>query len=260
MTVQNFQWPEEVPYEQKLYYLIRHKLRRRDGAIYLSNQSFSGQAQQSAERFFRELEEMEFQSRGIIPPNHREFYNLPEDYEKRVAGATAPELPADWQELYLCGARALALPKKVDPITAALATQSFGDNPLESYLASNTKSFEHWIAAAKYAKEHNLLIPLKPKGRIPEKLQETLKEFISDVEGPAPLSRFEQWKQDWVNGVTSAPWRGRPPVGAEYPPGYKTGKMREQELLSALEQTVEDPEAEILRVKAALLRKLQSNT
>jgi len=213
-------WPEEVSYEQKLYYLILKMNRiRSSSAFYETSQTFTGQVKRSQEIYFEDLFNFDLQSRGIIPPLHREFYDIPANYDEKVKKAEPPKLPADWDDLYLCGSRCLALPKTRDSILASL-TPSYGNDPLDSYIHAQTKSFGHWLAAAKFAKENGKEIPQKPKGRTPEELSDEIKEFLSTVEEQTE-SKFSIWKRSWLEGKTTAPWRGRVPHGSELPEGYR---------------------------------------
>lgn len=252
MNKQPFLWPHEVPLEAKLYFYIRLLNRRRTGKLYESAQSFEGATARSAQIYHQDCFDLDLQARGIIPPAHRDFYDVPLDYESKVKNSPLPDLPDNWDDLYLCGVRMIAIPKSVDPILAKLKP-SFGDNPLESYLEAGSHSFAHWLAAATFAQENGLVIPMRPKGRVPEDLQEQINALVGP-ETPRE-NKFDVWKRDWMAGTTTQPWKGRMPVGAEYPPGYKTAKMQLAELEESLRGSIEDPADELSKVRAALEKK-----
>lgn len=249
-----FEWPEEVPVEQKLYYLIRLLNRKRTGAIYESAQTFSGLVLRSAEIYRQECLDLDQQARGVIPYRLRDAYELPDDYEARTKNAPLPELPPNWDDLYLCGGRCIAIPRPRDPLLDAMKP-SYGEDPLQSYLEAEVHSFSHWVAAANHAKELGLLIPPKPKGRVPEELQDEIKRLRDSLEDTPRESKFEVWKRDWESGQTTQPWRGRIPAGAEYPTGYKTGRMQLEELENSIRSTGLDPVEELAKAKAALWKK-----
>lgn len=219
MEKKPFLWPDQVPEEQKLYYAIKRRNRIQEAShVYETAQTFTGTVKRSQEIYFEDLYNLDLLSRGIIPPHQRWVYDLPADYDDKVKNSPSVIIPDNWQDLYLCGGRGIAIPKKRDPLLDAYKP-SYGDNPLQTYLEAPTKSFPHWLAAVEYAQEHNLEIPLKPRGRIPSELQETIEQVTGPQE--SPVSKFEVWKQEWIDGKTTKPWRGRRPLGAEYPEGYK---------------------------------------
>jgi len=259
MQKRNFQWPEEVPVEQKLYFLITLMNRKRTGKLYESIHLLAGASLRSAEIYQQECIDLDYQARGIIPPRFRDIYELPSDYALKTAHAPLPDLPPDWADLYLCGARCIAIPKPVDRILATLQP-SYGQDPLQSYLEAETHSFGHWLAAVKQAKGMGLPLPQRPKGKVPEALKNQVSELaLSEDLGPQE-SKFEVWKRNWEAGDTSVLWRGRIPVGAQYPEGYKTVKMQLEELESQHLTSTEDPADHLAQAKAALAKKSTLDT
>jgi len=252
MSKRTFYWPEEVKEEQKLYYLIKLINRKRTGSFYESSQVFTGSVLRSAEIYREEIKRLDLQSRGVIPHEFRYLYDLPENYEERTKDAKPPKLPENLDDFYLCSVREIAYIPAPDPMLKTLRP-TYGDDPLVTYLESATKSFGHWLAAAKQAKEMGKAQPPKPKGRIPEDLAEEIKEFTLD-EVPA-ISKFDQWKLDWEAGKTTTPWRGRAPKDAVFPDGYKSVKEQIQELAESLSGDVDDPESELIKIKAAIIKK-----